>query len=83
MNCHIQEYKSVNIRVSGGLEFTLKSGGLVLFGGIENVEYKLSYLEQIIADMGYKKKEIEYIDMKDFCSEYKEAVVMPKSKDRI
>ncbi len=76
--CDLPIYRDIsNITAvsSGEIVLSFEGDKKVFVGAPENSEMKMSYLEQIISDLKAKGKNFEYINMKDFSADYKEATV--------
>jgi len=79
--CDLPLYRNIcNITAGSpdGIVLFFKDNGKVFIGSPENSELKMAYLEQIISDLEAKGKNFDYINMKDFSADYKEATVKVK-----
>jgi len=79
--CDLPIYRNIcNITAGSPNDIVLffKGDKKVLIGSPENSELKMAYLEQIISDLEAKGKNFDYINMKDFSVNYKEATVKLK-----
>lgn len=79
--CDLPIYRSIlNIAANSPKEIVIffKDNKRVFIGSPENSGLKMTYLEQIISDLEAKGKNFDYINMKDFSQDYKEATVKLK-----
>jgi cell division septal protein FtsQ len=73
-----REICSVSADTPEEITFALRNKGLVMIGSPAGCGFKIAYLQKILADLEAKGRMFEYINMKDFSADYKEAAVMPK-----
>lgn len=67
--------KSVTARSPDDVEFFLEGNCKICIGSPADIDYKITYLEKVIADLEVKGEKAKYINMRDFSDEYKEIVL--------
>ena len=55
--------------------FFLPGNCRVCIGSPVDVDYKITYLEKVLADLELKGEKAKYINMRDFSDEYREIVL--------
>ncbi|MBN1383545.1 MAG: FtsQ-type POTRA domain-containing protein [Elusimicrobia bacterium] len=67
--------KSITANAPDDIIFFLSDNCRVCIGMPVDVDYKITYLERVLADLEVKGERAEYINMRDFSDEYKEIVL--------